>query len=71
MYGLERAVRSIEALGLLWGASKLIPIGYSIKKLQITAIVEDELVSVDELQEKCKGFRDLVEGTDVAAVQKL
>ena len=28
-------VKSIEMDGLLWGASKLIPIGYGIKKLQV------------------------------------
>ena len=30
------AVKSIEMDGLLWGASKLVPIGYGIKKLQVT-----------------------------------
>ena len=29
-------VKSIEQDGLLWGASKLIPIGYGIKKLQVS-----------------------------------
>ena len=29
------SVKSIEQDGLLWGASKLIPIGYGIKKLQV------------------------------------
>jgi elongation factor 1-beta len=39
MAALEAAVRSIEQDGLLWGASKLVPIGYGIKKLQITLVV--------------------------------
>lgn len=39
MKGLEEAVRSVEQDGLLWGASKLVPIGYGIKKLQITLVV--------------------------------
>ena len=52
MAKLEESVRSIEMDGLVWGASKLVPIGYGIKKLQITLVVEDELVSLDELQEK-------------------
>lgn len=39
MEELEKAVRSIEQDGLLWGASKLVPIGYGIKKLQITVVV--------------------------------
>merc|ERR1712181_203962 len=45
------SVKSIEMDGLLWGAHKLIPIGYGIKKLQVMCTVEDEKVSVEELQE--------------------
>ena len=47
-----KAVKSIEMDGLLWGASKLVPIGYGIKKMQIMCTVEDDKVSVEELQEK-------------------
>ena len=35
MAKLEESVRSIQADGLLWGASKLVAVGYGIKKLQI------------------------------------
>ena len=41
---LEEAVRSIEADGLLWGASKFVAVGYGIKKLQISCVVEDDKV---------------------------
>ncbi|KAF9497343.1 hypothetical protein BDN71DRAFT_1444811 [Pleurotus eryngii] len=71
MAALEKAVRSIEQDGLLWGSSKLVPIGYGIRKLQITLVVEDEKVSTDELQEKIAEFEDYVQSTDVAAMQKL
>ncbi|KAJ3542337.1 hypothetical protein NMY22_g3542 [Coprinellus aureogranulatus] len=71
MEALEKAVRSIEQDGLVWGASKLVPIGYGIKKLQITLVVEDEKVSLDELQEKVAEFEDYVQSSDVAAMQKL
>ena len=37
---MEAEVRAIVKDGLLWGASKLVPIGYGIKKMQITAIIE-------------------------------
>ncbi|KAF3671588.1 Elongation factor 1-beta [Capsicum annuum] len=40
MKKLEKVVRSIEVEGLLWGESKLIPVGYGIKKKQIMLIVE-------------------------------
>ncbi len=39
MAELEKAVRSIEKPGLVWGASKLVPVGYGIRKLQITLVV--------------------------------
>ncbi|TBU31005.1 hypothetical protein BD311DRAFT_753641 [Dichomitus squalens] len=71
MVKLEEAVRSIEMEGLVWGASKLVPIGYGIKKLQITLVVEDELVSLDELQERVAEFEDYVQSSDIAAMQKL
>jgi len=41
MAAMEAYVRSFEKEGLLWGASKLVPVGYGIKKLQITVIIED------------------------------
>ncbi|KAF9529156.1 putative translation elongation factor eEF-1 beta chain [Crepidotus variabilis] len=71
MVALEAAVRSVEQDGLVWGASKLVAIGYGIKKLQITLVVEDEKVSTDELQEKIAEFEDYVQSTDIAAMQKL
>ncbi|KAJ7630087.1 hypothetical protein DFH06DRAFT_1224855 [Mycena polygramma] len=71
MEALEKSVRSIEKDGLLWGNSKLVAIGYGIRKLQITLVVEDEKVSLDELQEQIAEFEDYVQSTDVAAMQKL
>ncbi|GAA5999257.1 elongation factor 1-beta [Rhodotorula paludigena] len=71
MAALEAAVRSIEKPGLVWGLSKLVPIGYGIKKLQMSLVVEDELVSLDELQDQIAEFDDYVQSSDVAAMQKL
>ena len=69
MAALEKSVRSIEQEGLVWGSSKLVAVGYGIKKLQITLVIEDELVSLDELQEKLAEFEDYVQSSDVAAMQ--
>ncbi|MBA0689398.1 hypothetical protein Goari_007129 [Gossypium aridum] len=52
MKKLEEAVRSVQMEGLLWGASKLVPVGYGIKKLQIMMTIVDDLVSVDTLIEE-------------------
>merc|ERR1712215_239153 len=63
--------KTIEMDGLLWGASKLVPIGYGIKKLQLMCVVEDAKVSIDELQEKMQEFEDYVQSVDVAAMNKI
>ena len=39
MAALEKEVRGIQKEGLLWGASKLVAIGYGIKKLQINLVI--------------------------------
>lgn len=64
-------VKTIEMDGLLWGASKLVPIGYGIKKLQVICVVEDAKVSIEELQEKIEDFEDYVQSVDVAAMNKI
>ncbi|KAF8824608.1 hypothetical protein F5879DRAFT_148471 [Lentinula edodes] len=71
MEALEKSVRSIEKDGLVWGSSTLVAIGYGIKKLQITLVIEDEKISTDELQEEIAEFEDYVQSTDIAAMQKL
>lgn len=43
---MEKMVRTIELDGLLWGTSKLVPVGYGIKKLVIMCVVEDDKVSL-------------------------
>merc|ERR1711988_14194 len=71
MQALEEAVRGIEKDGLVWGLSKLVPVGFGIKKLMINLVVEDEKVSLDELQEEIDGFEDYVQSSDIAAMQKI
>jgi elongation factor 1-beta len=69
MEALEQSVRSIEKDGLVWGASKLVPVGYGVRMLQINLVIEDEKISLDELQEQIAEFEDYVQSTDVAAMQ--
>ncbi|KAG8157992.1 hypothetical protein KVR01_012264 [Diaporthe batatas] len=71
MQALEASIRGIEKDGLVWGASKLMPIGYGVKKLQISLVVEDEKVSLQDLEEEIAGFDDYVQSTDIATMQKL
>lgn len=94
MKELEKCVRSIEWDGLVWGLSKLVPVGYGVSKLQvrllhlsaktcsyadqlafpilqITVVIEDDKVSLDDLQDAVAEFEDYVQSSDIAAMQKL
>lgn len=71
MKALEAAVRNIEKDGLVWGASKLQPVGFGIKKLQINLVIEDDKVGLTELQEEIEGFEEFVQSSDIVAMQKL
>jgi len=71
MKAMEQEVRKITCDGLLWGASKLVPLAYGIHKLQISCVVEDEKVSIDWLEEMITGLEDYVQSVDVAAFNKV
>jgi elongation factor 1-beta len=68
---MESNVRAIDLNGLVWGASKLVEVGFGIKKLQITLVVEDEKVSIEELQERIEEDEDHVQSTDVVSTMNL
>ncbi|XP_072186783.1 elongation factor 1-delta isoform X3 [Excalfactoria chinensis] len=71
MAKMEECVRSIQMDGLVWGASKLVPVGYGIKKLQIQCVVEDDKVGTDILEEEITKFEDYVQSVDIAAFNKI
>ncbi|KAK7869086.1 hypothetical protein R5R35_000805 [Gryllus longicercus] len=71
MKEMEKNVRKINTDGLLWGASKLVPLAYGIHKLQISCVVEDEKVSIDWLQEAIEEIQDYVQSVDIAAFNKV
>ena len=71
MKDVEKSVRSIEADGLLWGASKLVPLAYGIFKLQISCVIEDEKIGTDFLEESITAFEDLIQSVDIVAFNKI
>ncbi|KAL8204980.1 hypothetical protein R6Q57_010603 [Mikania cordata] len=74
MKKLEEAVRSVEMPGLLWGASKLVPVGYGIKKMTIMLTIVDDLVSVDDLIEErltAEPINEYVQSCDIVAFNKI
>ena len=64
---MEANLRKIQKDGLVWSASKLVAVGFGIKKLQINLVVEDEKVSIDELQAEIEQDEDHVQSTDVVS----
>lgn len=71
MKKMEENVRTIQWDGLVWGAAKLVPVGYGIHKLQIICVIEDEKISTDELTEEIEKFEDFVQSVDIAAFNKI
>ncbi|TKV95624.1 hypothetical protein SEVIR_9G375400v4 [Setaria viridis] len=74
MQKLEQAVRSVKMEGLLWGASKLVPVGYGIKKMQIMMTIVDDLVSVDSLIEDnlcIEPANEYIQSCDIVAFNKI
>ncbi|XP_065442451.1 elongation factor 1-delta isoform X6 [Chrysemys picta bellii] len=71
MAKMEECVRSVQMDGLVWGASKLVPVGYGIKKLQIQCVVEDDKIGTDILEEEITKFEDYVQSVDIAAFNKI
>lgn len=61
-------MRAIEIDGLTWGASTLVPLAFGIKKLQVNLVVEDEKVSIDDLQAQIEADEDHVQSTDVVSL---
>ena len=71
MTALEKAVRGIVMDGLVWGSSKLVPVAYGVKKLQIQCVIEDDKVSTNDLEDKILAFEDLVQSVDIVSFNKL
>jgi len=74
MKKLEETVRSVQLEGLTWGASKLVAVGYGIKKLQIMLTIIDDLVSVDTLIEEVlqePPHNEYIQSCDIVAFNKI
>ncbi|TKW36327.1 hypothetical protein SEVIR_2G433700v4 [Setaria viridis] len=74
MKKLEEAVRSVQMEGLTWGASKLVPVGYGIKKMTVMLTIVDDLVSVDSLIEDhltVEPINEYVQSCDIVAFNKI
>merc|ERR1712029_846653 len=71
MKELETAERGIEMEGLVWGSSKLVEIGFGIKKLQISTCIVDDLVCLYDLEDNVSALEDYVQSVDIASHNKI
>ncbi|OUC40858.1 EF-1 guanine nucleotide exchange domain protein [Trichinella nativa] len=68
---MEESIRKITTDGLIWGPSKILPVAYGVKKLQIGCVVEDDKVGTDFLEENILALEDLVQSVDIVAFNKI
>ena len=68
---LQLKLRAIEKDGLLWGAYRLTPIAFGIKKLSIMIVIEDDKISSDDLEDMIMAFDEEVQSMDVASWVKV
>jgi translation elongation factor EF-1beta len=72
MADMAAEILKIELDGLWWKTEwKTEPIAYGVEKLIIGCTVEDEKVSVDDLQEKIEGLEDLVQSVEIIGFNKI
>jgi len=68
---VEKMIRNIKMDGLTWGAAQKVPLVYTISKLVIICVVEDDKCGSDELIERIEEFEDHVQSVDIANFQKI
>ena len=69
---MAKSILGITMDGLYWKTEyKKEPVAYGIFKLIIGMTVEDEKVSVDDVQEKIEELEDLVQSVDILAFNKI
>jgi len=68
---IEVKVRKIEMPGLEWKAKEIVKVAYGVNKLRILCHVVDDLVSVDNIQEKIEENEDIVQSVTIFSFNKL
>lgn len=72
MKDIENKIRSIEVDGLLWGQEfKVVDVAFGIQKLIVQAILEDEKITTDDLEEKMNAWPETISSVDLVNVNKV
>jgi elongation factor 1-beta len=69
---LFKKIIAIEMDGLQWKQdNKKEPIAFGVHKLVVGCVIEDEKISVDDLQEAIQAFEEEVQSVDIAVFNKI
>lgn len=69
---LANRILAIERDGLVWKTEyKLNEVAFGIKKITIGCVVEDEKVSIDDINEEIESWEDDVQSVDIVSFNKL
>ena len=69
---MAKAILDIKMDGLYWKTEyKKIPLVFGLFKIVIGMTVEDDKVSVDDVQEKIEALEDMVQSVEIAAFNKI
>ena len=69
---LAQKILALEIDGCFWKTEyKKEPVAFGVNMLVIGCVVEDDKVSVDDLQEKIEEFEDFVQSVDISCFSKI
>lgn len=69
---LAKKILAIQRPGLSWKQEyKLEEVAFGVKKIKIGCIVEDEICSIDDVNEEIESWEEEVQSVDIAAFNKL
>lgn len=71
MAQLKACVCFFQLDRLVWGDSKLRPVGYYIRKLQIQCVLEDDKVGTNLLEEEVTKFEKHMQSVDIKTFNKI
>jgi elongation factor 1-beta len=70
MKAMEDAIRGIVMDGLIWGEEfKVIDVAYGIQKLVVQAVVEDEKVGLQDIEDKFEELSDIIQSFDMVRLR--
>ncbi|KAI1718565.1 EF-1 guanine nucleotide exchange domain-containing protein [Ditylenchus destructor] len=69
MAEMERVIRSIQADGIQWGESQVLPVAFGVKKLRIACLLDDKKVTTEWIEDGIAGRDDLVQSVDIVGIE--